>query len=128
MSDDAKDSMQMDANALFREEVYTDHRFGTIRILTPVNADTSIDSSRKILYLGQAQFMTPAGALPVSFELQADSLKEAAEKFGDQAQQAAQETLREINEMRRQQASSIVLPGEGGAMGGLPAGGKIQIP
>lgn len=126
---------RMDADALYREEVFTDRRVGTIRRLTPVKADGSPDDSRDVLYSGQAQVLTPAGALPLSFELEARTLDEAVEKFGEAAQTAVEHTLNELQEMRREAASSIVVPkgdqggfGGGGPTGGMPGGGGIQVP
>jgi hypothetical protein len=77
--------------------------------------------------------MTPAGALPLSFEIDARTLAEACERFADGARVAFEETMRELQEMRRQQASSLVIPDAGTASalsgaGGLPPRGKIQIP
>ncbi|HMD29332.1 MAG TPA: hypothetical protein VKH13_12250, partial [Steroidobacteraceae bacterium] len=65
--------------------------------------------------VGQAQVMTPMGALPISFELEAESLNVAIEKFGAAAESAVQQTMRELQEMRREQASSLVIPDAGGA-------------
>jgi len=124
---------QMDANDLYREDVYSDRRVGTIRQLTPVKSDGSADPARPITFLGSAQIMTPAGALPLSFEIDARTLQEACERFAEAAKLAFEETMRELQEMRRQQASSIVIPDAGaasalGAPGGLPPRGKIQFP
>ena len=84
-------------------------------------------------YVGQAQIMTPAGALPLSFEIDATTLAEACERFAAGAKVAFEETMQELQEMRRQQASSIVIPDAGAAsalagQGGMPPRGKIQIP
>jgi len=70
-----------------------------------------------------------AGALPIGFEIGAGSLEEAAEKFGPLAKEAIERTVKELQELRRQAASSIVVP-QGGMppMGGLGGGGKIQMP
>ena len=77
--------------------------------------------------------MTPAGALPLSFEIDATTLAEACERFAAGAKVAFEETMQELQEMRRQQASSIVIPDAGAAsalagQGGMPPRGKIQIP
>lgn len=112
---------KMDPSALFREDTYTDRQVGTIRTLTPVKSDGSPDPSRKMVYAGEAQIMTNAGPLPINFEIDATSLGEAAQKFADTAKVAIERTVRELQEMRRQAASSIVVPGA------MP-GGKIQIP
>ena len=108
----------MDAAQICREETFTDRRVGTIRRLTPVMADGAPDGARPVLFVGQAQVMTPMGAIPISFELDSPTLDGAIAKFGDAAEQAVQQTLREIQEMRREQASSLVIPDAAG--GALP--------
>lgn len=121
----------MNADDLYREESYTDRKVGTIRVLTPVKRDGSADPERGVVYLGQAQLYTPMGALPLSFEIPAASLEEAVEKFPAEAKQAVEETLKELQELRREAASQIVIPepGAGGlGGGGMPGGGKIQLP
>ena len=65
---------QMSADALYREDVFTDQRVGTVRRMTPVKSDGSDDPGRPVLYIGQATIMTPMGSLPLSFELPAKSL------------------------------------------------------
>ncbi len=108
----------MDATQLYREDIFTDRKVGTIRRLTPVTKEGSDDAARPVLYVGQAQIMTPMGAVPISFELESTTLDGAVEKFGPAAELAVQQTMREIQEMRREQASSLVIPDAGGA--GLP--------
>jgi hypothetical protein len=108
----------MDPSQIYREEIFTDRRVGTIRRLTPVGADGAPDAARPVLYVGQAQVMTPMGAVPISFELEATTLSAAVAKFGEAAEQAVQQTVRELQEIRREQASSLVIPDAVG--GGLP--------
>ena len=108
----------MDPSQIYREDIFTDRRVGTIRRLTPVTADGADDAARPVLYVGQAQVMTPMGTLPISFELEALSLSAAIVKFGEAAEQAVQQTVRELQEMRREQASSLVIPDA--AAGSLP--------
>jgi hypothetical protein len=105
----------MDSTQIYHEETFTDRRVGTIRRLTPVTADGSIDSARPVIFVGQAQVMTPMGAVPISFELDASTLNAAIEKFGAAAEQAVQQTMRELQEIRREQASSLVIPDAAGA-------------
>jgi hypothetical protein len=135
--DDRVTEAKMDPENLYLEEVFTDRRVGTIRRLTPVNGKGAIDTTRAVTYIGETQVMTSVGALPISFELEAKDLAEAAAKFGAEAKDAIEHTVRDLQEMRRQAASSIVVPQGGvGGMGGLggmggggvPGGGKIQIP
>ena len=108
----------MDSTQIYREETFTDRKVGTIRRLTPVTADGSDDSTRPVVFVGQAQIMTPMGAVPISFELDAATLDGAIEKFGPAAEQAVHQTMRELQEMRREQASSLVIPDAAG--GALP--------
>jgi hypothetical protein len=108
----------MDSSEIYLEETFTDRRVGTIRRLTPVTPDGATDSTRSVVYVGQAQIMTPMGALPISFDLEATSLSGAIAKFGDAAELAVQQTMRELQELRREQASSLVIPDAAG--GALP--------
>ena len=108
----------MDATQVYREETFTDRKVGTIRRLMPVTADGGVDTTRPVIFVGQAQVMTPMGAVPISFELDADSLNAAIEKFGAAAEQAVHQTMRELQEIRREQASSLVIPDAAG--GALP--------
>jgi len=105
------------------KETFTDRRVGTIRRLTPVAADGGPDGSRPVIFVGQAQVMTPMGALPISFELDSPTLDGAIAKFGDAAEQAVQQTMRELQELRREQASSLVIPDAAGAS--LPNPGDL---
>jgi hypothetical protein len=113
----------MDSTQIYREETFTDRKVGTIRRLTPVGADGAVDSARPVIFVGQAQVMTPMGAVPISFELEAATLNAAIEVFGAAAENAVQQTMRELQEMRREQASSLVIPDAGGA--GLPNPGDL---
>lgn len=108
----------MDAAQIYLEETFTDRRVGTIRRLTPVTAAGAPDPTRSVTFVGQAQVMTPMGAVPISFELDSPTLDAAIAKFGDAAEQAVQQTMRELQELRREQASSLVIPDAAG--GALP--------
>ncbi|MBI3937740.1 MAG: hypothetical protein HY323_12250 [Betaproteobacteria bacterium] len=116
----------MDAAALYLEEVFTDRKVGTLRRLTPVKSDGSPDAGRQVAYVGEAQLLTSVGALPITFEIDAKSLDEAIRKFAGAAKEAVERTVRDLQDLRRQAASSIVVPQ--GGMGGLGPGGKIQMP
>ena len=117
---DNSPEITMDATALTREETFTDSRVGTIRKMTPVTLDGETDSSRPVQFVGSTQIMTPGGALPLSFEIETDTLEGAVAGFGDAAKLAVERTMEELKEMQRQQASSIVVPGR--------ENNKIQMP
>ena len=124
---------KMDETSLYREEVVTDRRVGTIRVMTPIKVDGSTDASRPVLYVGEAQLLTQAGLLPLVFEIDATSLTDAIDKFAAGATTAIDRTRRELEELRREAASQIVVPptlppgfDPKGGPGG-PGGGKIHL-
>jgi hypothetical protein len=121
----------MNAASLYREEIYTDRAAGTIRTLIPVTRDGGPDQTRPTLYIGEAQILTNMGPLPISFEIEAASLSAAVQKYGEAAKEGVERAMRELQELRRQASSSIVLPGSGAAAGLPPGGlggGKIKLP
>lgn len=119
--------IRMDATRLYREDVFTDNTVGTLRRLSPVTATGEPDPARPVQYVGSTQVLTTAGPLPLTFEIEASTLEEAAEAFGDAAKAAFESTMDELKELQRQQASSIVVPKPGtDPLGG--GGGKIQLP
>ena len=142
MATPPENDIQMDAASLYREEVYSDRRVGTIRAFVPVTTAGTPDAGRPVIYSGEVQIVTQVGSLPVGFEIEAKSLAEAVAGYANAAQAAVERTLQELAELRRQAASSIVVPapgggfapsgvrvpGAGGGPGGTPGGGKIRIP
>jgi len=123
--------VKFDTASLYQEEIFTDRRAGTIRRLQPITVDGTPDTSRPTLYSGQTQLLTPAGVLPLVFEIEADSLADAISKFPDGVRSALEQAIDEAREMRREQASRIVVPDVGGGnIGPGPAGGggKIKFP
>lgn len=126
MADELTDAdISMDAANLYREETFTDRRVGTLQVLTPITRTGDRDPARPVLYVGQTQVLTPAGALPLSFEIEATSLDHAVSQFGELAKQALARTMRRLEELRREQASSIIVPGSA-PPGGVPGpGGRL---
>ena len=128
--------LRMDATSLYREDTYTDRRIGTIRVLTPVTPDGSTDLGRPVLYVGETQLLTTGGLLPLVFEIEARTLSEAIDKFSQGAEAAIERTRREIEQLRREAASQIIVPdrmpgglggpGMGGPGMGGPGGGLIR--
>ncbi|HLR86347.1 MAG TPA: hypothetical protein VK064_00520 [Wenzhouxiangella sp.] len=124
-----RDQLKLDNDALYREENFSDRRTGSIQRLVPVTAEGDQDPDRAVRYVGQTQVMSPAGALPITFELEAESLAAAIDAFPEAAEKAVEETIEEIKRLQREQQSSIVVPGQGGGgMQGGPGGpGNIQL-
>jgi len=132
MADERNTEAYMDGAALYQEEMFTDRRVGALRRLTPVLPSGERDTARQVLFLGQAEIMTNMGPVPISFEIEGATLAEAVAGFGPAAAQAIERTVQQIQDMRRQAASQLVVPGAGampnlgGGMG--RGGGKIQFP
>jgi len=121
MHEQSTPDISMNANELYREDIFTDNKVGTIRRMTPVKSTGEDDADRSVIYMGSTQMMTPAGPLPLNFEIDANSLDQAVNHFGEGANKALEETMTELQEMRRQQASQIVMPGQA-------SGSQIQMP
>lgn len=126
MADERDFETQMDSAALYQEELFTDRRVGAIRRLTPVKSDGTADTARATLFIGQAEIMTNMGPVPINFEIAGETLDQAVQGFAAAAAVGIERTVQQIQEMRRQQASQLVVPG--GGMPNLGGGGKIQIP
>ena len=124
--------IQIDSEGLYREDVFTDRRAGSIRRLTPVSIDGTPDASRPVLFSGQTQLLTPAGVLPLGFEIEAKTLEEALQKFPEGVKVALEQAIDEARELRREAASRILVPEVGAGVGPVagPAGGggKIKFP
>jgi hypothetical protein len=132
MVDERNGEPEMDAQTLYKEEMFTDRKVGAIRRLTPVTSDGATDAARPVLFIGQAEIMTNMGPVPINFEIPGKSLADAVAGFAPSAAAAIERTVQQIQEMRRQAASQLVVP-QGGMpnlTGGPPGrgGGKIQMP
>ena len=122
--------IQLDGAGLYREDMFTDRKAGTIRRLVPVTVDGQTDPSRTVLYSGQTQLLTPTGVLPLGFEIEADSLEDAVRKFPAAVKEALDQAIEEAREYRREASSRIVVPDVAGGLpggGALPGGGKIKL-
>jgi len=124
MAESQLPDIKLDPAHLYREESYTDGRAGTLRRLVPVDANGRDDPSRPVLYEGHASLMTPGGALPLQFPIEAVSMEDALKQFPAVARQALEHTLEELRRLQREAQSSIVVPGAGGS---LPGGGRIKL-
>lgn len=104
--------ISINPDSLYKEESFTDLTYVTIRRLTPVKIDGSLDESRETFYTGMAQLMSPNGPVPVQCIIEgAKSLSEAAAKLPDAVEKAVQAMIAEAKEMERQESSRIVIPG-----------------
>lgn len=117
---DLDSNAAVDEKNLYLEETFTDLKVATIRRLTPVLPDGSPDLSRKVRFSGHTQIMTPGGALPLQFELEAHDLAGAFQAFPKAVETAINHLAEEMERLQRDRASRIVSPGEGGSPLVLP--------
>jgi len=110
MEDAPKGKVRVNLQNLYKEEMYTDMRTAAIRQLTPVKPNGEIDKTRKYVFVGQTNIMSPQGPLPVQFPIEAKNLQEAAEKFPEVMDQFLAKLAEEIKEAQRQEQSRIIVP------------------
>jgi hypothetical protein len=105
--------IKINTGNLYKEESFTDLTFATIRRLTPVKVDGSIDESREAIFTGMTQLMSPNGPVPIQCIIEGvKNLSEAAEKLPEAIEKAVQAMIAEAKEMERKEASRIVVPGQ----------------
>ena len=109
--------IEVDKNNLYREEVVTDLKVASIRILSPIREDGSADPDRETRFIAETTLMSQRGPLPVQAPVEAASLSEALEKFPEAVNQAVDALVEQAREMQRQEASRIVVPGQPSAGG-----------
>ena len=104
----------LDSNNLFRQETFTDLKFGSIQRLTPVTLSGEVDPSRQAMFTGSASIMTPHGAIPVQCEIDAADLKTACELFPEAIKQAVNDLINRVQQVERERQSGIVIakPGQ----------------
>lgn len=104
--------IQVDKTNLYREEVFTDLKIASIRVLLPITVDGQADTSRPVLYTGETQLMSQMGPVPVHAPIDAANLAEAIEKFPEAVNKAVERLMEEARELQRREASRIVVPGQ----------------
>jgi len=105
--------IKINPDNLYKEESFTDMTFATIRRLTPVKMDGSVDESRDAVFTGMTQLMSPNGPIPVQCLIEgAKNLSEAAANLPEAIEKTVQAMIAEAEEMRRQDASKIIVPGQ----------------
>ncbi len=106
------ENMEFDGSNLWKEENFTDLKVGTIRKMTPIKLDGTEDESRKPTFSATTNVMTPGGALPISGEIEAETLEEAVDKFSDAINVAVKKLQDDMVKYQQEQASKIVTPDE----------------
>jgi hypothetical protein len=103
--------IKLDETNLYREEVFTDLRVGSLKQLTPVTKDGNRDLARPMVYVGETQLMSQVGPLPVQTRIEAENLEAAIERFPAAIQTAVEAMIDEVKELQRKEMSRIVVPG-----------------
>jgi hypothetical protein len=108
----------VEKNNLYREENIIDLKSASIRCLTPIKPDGTIDEHRKKIFVGHTQLMSPDGPIPLHAPLKASTLEEAMEKFPGAMQNAMAELIESVKKMQQEQEQSkqhegsrIIVPG-----------------
>ncbi len=118
------DEISADLDNLHREDVFSDLRLATIRRLQPIRPDGNPDPTRPTTYIAETTIVSQLGPIPVQSPIEADSLKDAFTKFPEAIKAAVERLSERAQEMRREEASRIVVPGSMPDMGdGRPPGG-----
>ena len=104
--------IKVSADNLYKEESFTDLKLATIRRLTPVKIDGTVDESREAIFTGMTQLMSPNGPVPVQCIIEgAKNLSEAAAKLPEAIEKTVQAMIAEAKEMQRQESSKLIVPG-----------------
>ena len=103
----------VDRQNLYLEESFTDLKVATIRRLTPVKTDGSVDRTRKTLFIGETNILTPSGPLPLQAMIQAKQLQQAVKNFPEAIQAAVDKLAEEVKKMKEKKSSPIIAPGGG---------------
>ena len=122
VEDPKKDvDFRIDRSNLYREESFTDLKVGTIKLLNPVKADGSDDKTRKKIFVGNTNVMTPQGPIPIQGMVQAKELQQAVKKFPEAMEAAMDRLIEEAKKYQEQQQaedsqiqkpdSRIIIPG-----------------
>ena len=103
--------IKLDITNLYKEEVFTDLRVGSLKQLTPVTKEGDRDLARPIVFIGETQLMSQVGPLPVQTHIEAENLQGAIERFPAAIQTAVEAMIDEVKEHQRKEMSRIVVPG-----------------
>jgi hypothetical protein len=110
-ANESEKKIKFNQSNLYREEVFTDLKTGSIRQMTPVKPNGDLDKTREVLFAGQSQIYTPHGAVPIQFPIDAKNLQQAMERFPEAMEAYVSHLVEEAKEMQRQEQSRIIVPG-----------------
>jgi hypothetical protein len=102
--------LSVNEDNLYQEEFFTDFDMASIRRLTPVKPNGIRDKSRKLIFVGNLNLMTPQGPLPIQAAIDAKHLKEAIEKYPDAMKDALREMQEKVKKLQQEKESKIIVP------------------
>jgi hypothetical protein len=101
---------KVDRSNLYREESFTDLKVGSIKRLTPVRPDGSEDKTRKKIFVGQTNIMTPQGPLPIQGVIQSKELQQAIKKFPEAMEAAMDRLIEQAKQYQEKEKGRIEKP------------------
>lgn len=107
-SDNHAIDFSVDRSNLYKEESFTDLKIANIRRLIPVKPDGSEDKTRKAVFVGQTNLMTPNGPVPIQGVIRAKELQQAVKRFPEAMEEAVARLMEEAQKMKDQQGSKII--------------------
>ena len=112
MMDEQQNNLEfkIDRSNLYSEESFSDLKTGTIKRLTPVRSDGSVDKTRKTIFVGHTSILTPNGPLPIQNVIAAKELQQAIKKFPEVMQAAMEQLIEEVKKYQEQEQSQIQKP------------------
>ena len=96
---------------LYLEESFSDLDMASIRRLTPVKPNGLKDKSRRQIFVGHLNIMTPQGPIPIQSPIDARNLKEAMEMYPEAMKIALKKMRAEVEKIKEKQESRIIVPG-----------------
>jgi hypothetical protein len=102
--------LSVNEDNLYQEEFFTDFDMASIRRLTPVKPNGIRDKSRKLVFVGNLNLMTPQGPLPIQSAIDARHLKDAIEKYPAAMKHALGEMQEKIEKLQQEKESKIIVP------------------
>ena len=95
---------------LYQEEFFTDFDMASIRRMTPVKPNGMRDKSRKTVFVGNLNLMTPQGPFPIQAGIDAKNLKEALDRYPEAMKSALGEMQEKIKKHQEEKESKIIVP------------------
>lgn len=102
---------------LYKEENVTDLKTASIRCLTPVKIDGTVDENRQKIFIGHTQLMSPQGPVPIQARLNAATLEEAMDRFPAAMENEMVQMVEQLKKMQEEmekaeqkEKSNLILP------------------